>query len=159
MPSERLIDLNKSLVDLYEQLSGLEKAFDRARDEDKVPLNHRIRDKEYEIRIRTDKFLRQLSQEIDSLMLLVSEQEAEQVLGEIINEAEIVKLEGGYSDKLQQKLEELLTQMKKPAIPASGKLKAAIPILPGFIAYELEVDTEGLIRRIFPTFCRLLEKK
>ena len=159
MPSERLIDLNKSLVDLYEQLSGLEKAFDRARDEDKVPLNHRIRDKEDEIRIRTDKFLRQLSQEIDSLMLLVSEQEAEQVLGEIINEAEIVKLEGGSSDKLQQKLEELLTQMKKPAIPASGKLKAAIPILPGFIAYELEVDTEGLIRRIFPTFCRLLGKK
>jgi hypothetical protein len=159
MPSDRLIDLNKSLVDLYEQLSGLEKAFDRARDEDKVPLKQRIRDKEYEIQIRTDKFLRQLSQEIDSLMLLVSEQEAEQVLGEIINEAEVIKLEGGCSDKLQQKLEELLTQMKKPAISASGKLKAAIPILPGFIAYELEVDTEGLIRRIFPTFCRLLGKK
>lgn len=159
MPSERLIDLNKSLVDLYEHLSGLEKAFDRARDEDKAPLKQRIRDKESEIRIRTDKFLRQLSQEIDSLMLLVSEQEAEQVLGKIINEAEVIKLEGGCSDKLQLKLEELLTQMKKPAIPASGKLKAAIPILPGFIAYELEVDTEGLIRRIFPTFCRLLEKK
>lgn len=55
-------------------------------------------------------------------------------------------------------LQEIKAELSKPGIPAAGKLKAAIPLLPGLISYEMELDTEGLLRRVFPTFCNFAEK-
>jgi hypothetical protein len=55
-------------------------------------------------------------------------------------------------------LQEIKAALSKPGIPAAGKLKAAIPLLPGVISYEMELDTEGLLRRVFPTFCDLADK-
>lgn len=157
MPNNRLISLQINLNDLYEQLSGLENALGRARDEDKVPLNHRIRDKEVEIKNITQKYWTQLSQELASLR--ISEEEAEFMIAVIIQKAEAIETATSCPFEVKQKLEELLTEVKKPEVTAAGKLKAAIPLLPGFITYEVEVDTEGLLRGLFPTFCKLLEKK
>ncbi len=48
-------------------------------------------------------------------------------------------------------------ELRKPDSPASAKLKVAIPIIPNVVSYELEGDTESVVRRLFPTFVKVYE--
>jgi hypothetical protein len=157
IPSSRLIGLQGNLKDLYEQLGGQEKALVLAPNDDKVRVRQKIRETEAEIQYIQQKYWIQLSQELVSLP--IPEKEAEVLIAAIIQKAEAIETATSYHAQVEQKLEKLLTEVKKPEITAAGKLKAAIPLLPGFITYEVELDTEGLLQGLFPTFCKLLGKK
>ena len=54
-------------------------------------------------------------------------------------------------------LDEILVELRKEDTPASAKLKIAIPLIPNIVTYELEGDTETVIRRLFPTFVKVYE--
>jgi hypothetical protein len=75
-------------------------------------------------------------------------------------EVEFLEIEPAVQSnaELMKVLQEIKAELSKPGIPAAGKLKAAIPLLPGVISYEMELDTEGLLRRVFPTFCNFADK-
>jgi hypothetical protein len=90
----------------------------------------------------------------------ISDADADIVTAEIMQEVEILAYQPTVQNnaELVKLLTEIKSELTKPKIPGSGKLKAAIPLLPGFLSYEMELDTEGLLRRIFPTFSKLAEK-
>ena len=156
MIRDRLFTLQDNLTDLYEQLSGKEKALIRAPEEEKTRIRQQIRDVKGGIQNFEQEYW--LAWRRESAALTVSEAEAEVATTTIVQEAEILEATAAYPEEAMPILREILSELQKPGTPAAGKLKAAIPLLPGLVAYEMEVDTEGLLRRLFPTFSRLLGK-
>lgn len=92
--------------------------------------------------------------------LTMPEVDAEALATGMLQEVEILEIEPQVQGnaELMQVLHEIKAALSKPGTPAAGKLKAAIPLLPGVISYEMELDTEGLLRRVFPTFCKVADK-
>ncbi len=92
--------------------------------------------------------------------MTIPQEDAERVASELVREVKILEIEPAVqrNAELMKVLQEIKAELSKPGIPAAGKLKAAIPLLPGVISYEMELDTEGLLRRVFPTFCNLADK-
>ena len=154
MIRDRLFALQDNLTDLYEQLSDQEKALIRVPEEEKTRIRQQIRDVKQEIHNFEQQYC--LSWREESSALTVSETEAETQTTSIVQEAENLEAKATYPEEAMSSLGEILTKLKKPGTPATGKLKAAIPLLPGLVRYEIEVDTERLLRRLFPTFSRLL---
>jgi CheY-like chemotaxis protein len=158
MTTDRLLHLQTEIKRHYEQLAGKESALTTTEKADKKRIEQQIDDvKQYIAKFEGEYWLLLKSQ---MARLDITDADADIVTAEIIHQVEILE----YQPTVQSNAEfvKLLTEIKaaltKPEIPGSGKLKAAIPLLPGFLSYELELDTEGLLRRLFPTFSRLAEK-
>ncbi|MBD2580634.1 hypothetical protein [Oscillatoria sp. FACHB-1406] len=156
MVSDRLISLQELLTDLYEQLSGQEKAFLRAPDDDKTRIQQKIRDRKKEIQKFKREYWEQLRTEARSLK--VPEVEAQTTITAIAQEVEAVEAEAIYPNEAMQILRQILAELQKPGTPASGKLKATLPLLPGLLGYEVELDTRGLLHRVFPPVRQLVGK-
>jgi hypothetical protein len=60
-------------------------------------------------------------------------------------------------------LREIRDKLNEQELPAAAKLKAALPLVPGILSYEVELDTESSLRRAFGPIRRLfrgaIEKK
>ena len=158
MTIDQLSHLQTEIEGYYEQLACKEDALRTIEDSEKVRIEQQIRKvKQYLAKIQGEYWLLLKSQ---TARLDITDADAETVTAEIMQEVEILQ----YQPIVQSKAElvKLLTEIKaeltKPEIPGSGKLKAAIPLLPGFLSYEMELDTEGLLRRIFPIFSKLAGK-
>jgi hypothetical protein len=158
MTTARLAHLQTEIEGYYEQLAGKESALRTIEDSEKVRIEQQIRKVKQDIaKIQGEYWLLLKSQ---TAQLEITDADADIVTAEIIQEVEILE----YQPTVQSNAElvKLLTDIKveltKPETLGSGKLKAAIPLLPGFLAYELELDTEGLLRRLFPTFSKLARK-
>ena len=158
MISDRLSHLQSEVKGYYDQLACQETAKRLAEDAQKVRLQHGIDklkkelgsvEREYWLRWRT---------EIAGLTIL--EADAEIAASQLVREVEFLEIEPAVQSnaELMKVLQEIKAELSKPGIPAAGKLKAAIPLLPGVISYEMELDTEGLLRRVFPTFCNFADK-
>jgi hypothetical protein len=95
--------------------------------------------------------------ESQTASLDITEADAEQANADIIQN--LALLERKPAVKAHAELLKLLTEIKaeltKPEIPASGKFKTVITLIPGFLSYEMDLDTEGLLRRLFPIFSKL----
>ena len=158
MVSDRLLHLQTEVAAYYEQLAGKEKARRLAPLEEKVRIQQQIRELQTELgSVERDYWLLWRS---EAARLMIPEPEAEIVTAEILSEVESLELAPKVqeNEELKVLLQEIKTELTKPGIPGAGKLKAAIPLLPGVLSYELELDTEGLLRRTFPTFCKLASK-
>jgi hypothetical protein len=158
MVSDRLSHLQSEVAAYYEQLAGKEKARRLAPQEEKVRIQQQIRELQSEIGgVERDYWLRW---QAESSGLIIPDDQAEVVVGELLMEVNSLTGEPKIQTNaaLMKLLEEIKAELTKPKTPGSGKIKAAIPLLPGFLSYELELDTEGLLRRVFPTFCQLAEK-
>jgi hypothetical protein len=159
MVSDRLSHLQNEIVSYYKQLAGKETAKRAARLEDKELIQQQIDLLRAEIGgVERDYWLRW---QAESSGLAIPDDQAEVVVGELLMEVNSLTGEPKVQTNadLMKLLEEIKTALtNKPKTSASGKLKAAIPLLPGLVSYELELDTEGLLRRVFPTFCQLAEK-
>lgn len=154
MAVDRLANIQGLLADLYEQLAGQERAKIRAEDAQKARIQQQIRDTWTEIRGYESEYVLTLSQQVKRQDL--PEPIAEVVMGELVDELEVLApLE--KRDETKQLLLEILAELKKPGVPASAKLKVAIPIIPNVVSYELEGDTESVVRRLFPTFVKVYE--
>lgn len=158
MISDRLSHLQSEIQKHEELLAGKEEAKRLAEDAEKVRIQQGIdklkRDigsfeREYWLRWRTE-----------IAGLTIPEADAERVASQLVQEVEFLEIEPAVESnaELMKVLQEIKAELSKPGIPAAGKLKAAIPLLPGVISYEMELDTEGLLRRVFPTFCNFADK-
>ena len=158
MISDRLSHLQSEVQSYYKQLAGREKAKRLARYEDKELLQQQIDELKKELgSVERDYWLRWRT-EIAGLTIL--EADAEIAASQLVREVEFLEIEPAVQSnaELMKVLQEIKAELSKPGIPAAGKLKAAIPLLPGVISYEMELDTEGLLRRVFPTFCNFADK-
>jgi hypothetical protein len=160
MVSDRLSQLERNLKVLYAQLGAAEEgAIGSISKVDKLKYEQEI---ENAIQPQIRKYERQYWQQwqIDASGLAIPEDEAKVVTAEILQGVQFLELEPTVQNNTEMLtlLREIKVELTKPGSPAAGKLKAAIPLLPGFISYEMELDTEGLLRRTFPTFCKLANK-
>ena len=158
MISDRLSHLQSQVQSYYKQLAGREKAKLLARFEDKELLQQGIDALKEELRSVEGEYWLCWRTEIAGLN--IPEADAEIVASQLVGEVEFLEIEPAVQTnaELMKVLQEIKAELSKPGIPAAGKLKAAIPLLPGVISYEMELDTAGLLRRVFPTFCNLADK-
>lgn len=159
--SRRLADLEKTLELLIEKLGALQRDLAMASDpEVKISIKQRIRE---DVKPQIDQFKTEywdtLAQEVNSLT--INETEANAAVIEVIQI--IQNVEQNNADKYPEQGIELLAEIRnklsEPGPSASAKLKAVIPLLPPVFYYEVEIETEGLWRRVFPTFSRLFKRK
>jgi len=158
MISDRLSHLQSEVKCYYDQLAGKEKAKRLAEDAQKVRIQQGIDALKEELRsVERDYWTRW---QTEMRGLTIPEADAEIVASQLVGEVEFLEIEPAVqrNAELMKVLQEIKAELSKPGIPAAGKLKAAIPLLPGLISYEMELDTEGLLRRVFPTFCNLADK-
>jgi tetratricopeptide (TPR) repeat protein len=156
---QRLTQLQKSIQAYYEQLECQENALLTCKPIDRSNIKHQIEHLTQEI-IPAIKDYWKYWGEVGARELEISDLEAEVVNAEIMCEIEMLRFQRGVMEhhgqvlKLIDKLQLALIQ----PIPAAGKLKGVIPLLPEFLAHDLELETEGLLRRVFPIFSSLDEK-
>ena len=158
MISKRLSHLQSEVQKYEELLAGKEKAKRLAEEAEKVRIQQGIDELKKELRkVERDYWLHWRA---EIAGLTIPEADAEIVESQLRQEVEFLEIEPAVQSnaELMKVLQEIKAELSKPGIPAAGKLKAAIPLLPGLISYEMELDTEGLLRRVFPTFCNFADK-
>jgi HEAT repeats len=154
MNIDRLAALETNLTMLYEQLGGQEKAKITAEEAEKVRIEQKIRETKKELRQYEQEYVQVLAQQVERQDL--PESVAELVVDELVDEIEIFQPQA-QNDEIKALVQQVLTELRKPEIPAAAKLKVAIPIVPGIVTYELEGDTRGVVQRLFPTLVKVYQ--
>jgi len=164
-PSRRLTDLEKNLELRYETLGEAEKRLAMS-DEifSKNAIKQRIREEVLpELRKVEAEYWEVLVQEARTCG--VEEVEAQNTIVEIVPEVEAIANQpiANYADEFIGLLLEIRDKLNQQELPAAAKLKAALPLVPGILSYEVELDTESSLRRavqpIRRLFRRAIEKK
>jgi hypothetical protein len=164
-PSRRLTDLEKNLELRYETLGEAEKDLAMTTDTFEITrIKQRIRERVLpDIRKYEAEYWEVLVQEARTCA--VEEVEAQNAIGEIIPEVEVIANQpsANYAYEFMQLLLEIRDKLNQQELPAAAKLKAALPLAPGILSYEVELDTESSLRRavqpIRRLFRRAIEKK
>jgi tetratricopeptide (TPR) repeat protein len=152
---QRLTQLQKRIQAYYEQLECQENALLTCTAIDRSNIKQQIENLTQEIIPGIRDYWKYWG-EVGARELEIRDLEAEVINAEIIGEIEMLRFQRGvehhgqvlkFLDRIQQALTE--------PIPAAGKLKGIIPLLPEFLTHDLELETEGLLRRIFPIFSSL----
>ncbi|HEY9828956.1 MAG TPA: hypothetical protein V6D26_00150 [Stenomitos sp.] len=163
-PSRRLADLEELIETNYQKLAKFQKRLDRTASvreefdiEGDIPkIRKAIRDYEAE-------YWELLAQEARTCE--VAEVDASYAIVEVVQEVELIenKLSANYPDQFMRLLLEIREKLNEPGQPAAAKAKLALPLVPGILSYEVELDTESSLRRAFQPIKRLfrgaIEKK
>lgn len=162
--SRRLAEIEKNLELLRERLAAMERKRVMAYDaEEKISYKQRIRE---EIKPEIDEFQTEyweiIAQEVNSQG--IDETEADAAVIEVIQIIENFEQKNAerYDEQGIELLADIRNKLREPGKSATAKLKATIPILPPFVSYEVEFEPENILRRLFPTFSKLVragEKK
>jgi hypothetical protein len=139
---------------LYKQLDQQKRAKILAEFADKARIEQIIQETKKEIRTYEQEYVQELAQRLKWQEL--PESIAEIVVGELVDEIEILQPQV-QNDELKALLHQILVDLRKPETSAAAKLKVTIPIVPGFVAYELESNTKGLLERLFPPLIKLCQ--
>ncbi|MEG4318840.1 MULTISPECIES: hypothetical protein [unclassified Microcoleus] len=161
-PSQRLADLEKALELRYETLGKVKKRLAMT-DEffAKNAIELRIREEVLpELRQCKAEYWELLAEEVRTCEVEVAEVDASYALVEVVPKIERIVNQSStkYPDELMQKLQEILYKLNEPKTPVAAKLKAALPLVPFIMNYELELDTEILLRRVFERMRQLFKK-
>jgi hypothetical protein len=158
MTIDRLSHLQALLEGYYEDLACKEIALRDIEASEKARIERQIRPVKKKIAEIQGEYWSLLKSQ--AARLEITDAEAEIVTAEIVQQVESLEYQPTVQSnaELVKLLTEIKAELTKPGIPGSGKLKLAIPLLPGFLSYEMELDTEGLLRRLFPIFYRLVAK-
>jgi hypothetical protein len=163
-PSRQLADLEKILDLRYETLSKASKRL--AMTDDifaKDAIEKRIREEVLpELRKSEADYWHLLTQETRSYA--VEENEASSALLEVQAQVvQVIESQPNLNDELMQKLQAILDKLNKPETPVAAKAMLTLPLIPGILSYEVELDTENSLRRAFDPikklYKRALEKK
>jgi len=76
-------------------------------------------------------------------------------------EAQVVRViesQPNVNDDLIRLFVEIRDKLNEPGIPAAAKAKFTLPLIPGILSYEVELDTENSLRRVFQPIKRLFQK-
>lgn len=164
-PSRRLADLEKILELRYETLGEVETDLAMTTSIfEKTAIKQKIREQVLpEIRKYEAEYWDVLAQEARSCV--VEEVDASHAIVEVVREVEQIENQSStnYPDELMPLLLDIRDKLNEPGQPAAAKLKAALPLVPGIVSYEVELDTESSLRRAVEPIKRLfrgaLEKK
>ena len=158
MAHDRLADVEGLLDNLYKRLAGEEKAKANSAEEERARIQNKIGDTWKDIRQYETEYAQRMSQAVRKAEE-VPEAVAETAIAEIVDEVEILETRP-LQPEVSELLQEILVELRKPTtpeLPASAKLKVALPIIPKIVSYEIEGDTESVVRLLFPTFTRVLK--
>ena len=155
--SSRLTDLEETLKLWYEHLGAAEKALPMAMSPKESTAI------EQDIRVRILPAIRKHEKQYWNVLVEeapsceVAEADASYAIVEVVQEVELIKSQPNkYSDELMQKLQKILDTLNEQERPAANKLIAALPIIPGIMSYQLEIDTEISLKRVFEGIKQLL---
>jgi Effector-associated domain 1 len=70
----------------------------------------------------------------------------------------VIESQPNVNDELMKLLLEIRDKLNEPGQLAAGKAKLALPLIPGIVSYEVELDTESALRRVFQPIKRLYKK-
>jgi len=162
MSSDRLRQVERSLIRLREQVAGKEDALTTIEPSERVRIKQQIADLKTEMQPFEKEYWQILAEE--SATVAISEPEAEVVVAEIVEQTKKLQTSQEYSDEVLEWLQKIYAEVSKPGTPAAAKLKGALSLLPPFVnvSYEAELDTENFLRTHFPTFkkwSKVLAKK
>lgn len=155
--AQRLADLEEILDSLYETLGNAKKRRAFANDVfEKDGINQRLRKEVLpEISKNEMEYWELLAQEVSTGE--VAEADASYAIVEVVQEVELIKSQPNkYPDDLMRKLQKILDTLNEQERPAANKLIAALPIIPGIMSYQLEIDTEISLKRVFEGIKQLL---
>ena len=152
MPINRLSDIEENLELLQEQLVGKQKALNLAPQEEKSRIKLQIRELRKEIREQEKDYWQVFARQTKTVE--IPEQEAENIVAEIVEEVGQIEVQGQYPDEVVQIWQEIRDKLNQPGATAAAKLKGVISSIPTFvgISYEVELDTENFLQQHFPTF-------
>lgn len=156
-PSRKLAEIEKQLELLYETLNSAKKRL-AITDEifAKTAIKQRIREEVLpEIRQGEAEYWDLLAQE--SAFSTVEEVDARNAIVEVVGEVEHIENQPvtNYPDELMRLLREIRDKLNEPGTPAAAKVKFALPLIPGILAYEVELDTENSLRKVWQPIQRL----
>ena len=158
---QRMNDLDDLLELYYEKLKAFQNELAiTANIETKFAVKKRINleilpyIKEYETEYA--KLLTDIVSEVD-----MSEEEVEDVVSEIQEAITIVraKAEEKQETSLIQSTEKVQKTLEKSDISTKGKLKATIPLIPGIISYQLELDAYSTLSSVWEKLKSKLKKR
>lgn len=148
---QRLNDLDDTLSLYYEKLKTYQDELAITADiDDKFAVKKRIKDeilpyiKQYEI-----EYAELLANEMSEIEM--SSEEAKAVVIELQEALDIVKekAETQQSEALAKSVEKAQKALKESKTSVEGKLKAAIPIIPGIMSYEIELDAHSKLMNLW----------
>lgn len=157
--TSRLAYLEQTLDLWYEQLGEAEKAMPMAMSPKEATVIKQ------DIRVRILPAIRKHEVQYWSLLEeeapdCQDEVAASNAIVKVVQEGELIQSQPNqYPDEFMQKLQKILDKLNEPQTPAAAKLKAALPLIPGIMSYELELDTEISLKRVFEGIKKLLKKK
>lgn len=79
----------------------------------------------------------------------VPEQEAESIIAELVEATTRTAESGQASEKMLRLLGEIKEKLNEPGRAAGARLKTSLPIVPLLISYELELNTENFIAKVW----------
>ena len=87
----------------------------------------------------------------------ISEQEAEIIVAEIVNEVGQIEVQQEYPDEMVQMLQQIRDKLNQPAPTAATKIITTFSAWPPFVGLSLEKEfnAEDFFQRHFPTFRKL----
>lgn len=161
LAKQRLAELEEILNSRYETLSKAEKRL-AITDEifAKDAIEQRIRKETLpEIRKYEAEYWQLLRQFAPSCT--VEEVDASNAIVHVVQEVELIENKPNihYSDEFRQRLLQIRDKLNEPGTAASAKVKLALPLIPGILSYELELDTENALRRALQPIRELFRKK
>jgi hypothetical protein len=156
----RLADLEKILDSSYETLFNLQNQLSFTggaieRNTIKQTISQQVLP---EIREYEQEYWQLLAAEANSF--IIDENDADIAIIEVLQIIEQIQQSSTVrnSNQVIQLLTEIRDKLNEPDKSAAAKLKATLPLLPPFVSYEVEIGTENILQRMFPTFRRILKK-
>lgn len=156
--SQRLADLKDILELLYEKLGMFERELIvTASTSAKFELKQRIR---REILPDLRRYETEYWELYPSEAIIISEEEAQTQLVQVEQAVESIEhiSPTEYPLGLIPLLQDIQAKLDDLGRPASAKLKVALPLIPAIAAYELEMETEGLMYKAWKSIKGLVRR-
>ncbi|BDA76402.1 hypothetical protein CAL7716_105680 (plasmid) [Calothrix sp. PCC 7716] len=109
------------------------------------------------VRAYEREYWQKLAREVNSYE--AEEADANQAIVDV--KAEVIRVidnQPNINDELKGLLLEIRDKLNEPGTPAAAKAKLALPLIPGIVSYEVELDTENSLRRVFQPIKQLYKK-
>ena len=157
MPSNHLLHLHETLQQQYDQLDCIEAHLITVEPGQRERIRQQKNYLLKEIALKEKEYQQCMRLEMTSLTVL--QEEAEVIVAELLQFTEnSSNNRRHYPDEVINLLQEIRKTLNQQGKPAVGKLKVVIPLFFNILSYEFELDTETTLRRLFPTFRKLLKK-
>lgn len=158
LPRQRLADLEKTLDTEYRKLGKYEQRIAHTASlPEEFDLEERIQAIRLAIREHEVEYWDVLAQEARACA--VEEVDARNAIVEVVRTVELIehKPSANYPAEFMRLLLEIRDKLNEPGQPAAAKAKLALPLVPGILSYEVELDTENSVRRAFGPIKRLFK--